>query len=276
MRQIRPTDEADIEGNEQAITELKDGINLARTDVPSDLPPPSEEVYLRALNLSKKLEDSNIPTKMSSSGDLLLDMTGYQSSDDDALKAEIVARKILSEELEGSYDIGSLIGADENGNLWIYRSEEAKEAANRKASVSGLHALKNPAAMRSADALSDPGYHSDDGQSEASVELRKSDSRIRRDSDSAVGMSTPGSPDSKSDEPREPVKNYAKTLRLTSDQLRALNLKPGANSMSFTVNKASCQGFMYYWRQDVPIVISDIDGTITKYAKVIVSQIVRF
>lgn len=34
--------------------------------------------------------------------------------------------------------------------------------------------------------------------------------------------------------------------------------------MSFTVNRATCQAFMYLWRYDVPVVISDIDGTITK------------
>jgi len=92
----------------------------------------------------------------------MLDMTGYKSSDDDALRAEIIARKILSEELEGNYDIGALIGADENGNLWIYSSEEAKEAASQRAAMAGIptHALLT------SDAASDPGYHSEE-ESEA-------------------------------------------------------------------------------------------------------------
>jgi phosphatidate phosphatase LPIN len=34
--------------------------------------------------------------------------------------------------------------------------------------------------------------------------------------------------------------------------------------MSFTVNRSKCEAFMFYWKHDVPIVISDIDGTITK------------
>lgn len=34
--------------------------------------------------------------------------------------------------------------------------------------------------------------------------------------------------------------------------------------MSFSVNRATCTAYMYYWTHDVPIVISDIDGTITK------------
>jgi phosphatidate phosphatase LPIN len=34
--------------------------------------------------------------------------------------------------------------------------------------------------------------------------------------------------------------------------------------MSFTVGRATCPAVMYYWTAEVPIVISDIDGTITK------------
>ena len=49
-----------------------------------------------------------------------------------------------------------------------------------------------------------------------------------------------------------------------------MNLKEGKNSLSFSVTssfagKATCTAHMFYWKWDVPIVISDIDGTITKY-----------
>jgi phosphatidate phosphatase LPIN len=202
----------------------------------------------------------------------MLDMTGYKSSEEDALKAELIARKILAEELEGNYDIGALIGADESGNVWIYSSEEAKEAADRKAGLSSLSA----AAMRSTDAISDPGYHSDDGQSDGDErEARKmSAAHIRRDSDSAVGLTTPpDSPPATTGNSGEPTKNYAKTLRLSSDQLKTLDLRPGANKMSFTVNRSTCEANMYLWRHEVPIVISDIDGTITKYAIVKLSEL---
>lgn len=221
----------------------------------STSPPPvsPSEAMARAINLSKKLFVSNIPNKVTDSGDLMLDMTGYKSSEEEALRAEVVARKILADELEGNYDIGALIGADENGNLWIYSSEEAKAAANRKIGLGML----NEDALRSADAVSDPGYHSDGGQSDTTAEFPP---HIRRDSDSAVGLSTP----SHSPEPSGETRNYAKTLRLTSDQLKALDLKPGANTMSFTVNRSTCAANMFYWKHDTPIVISDIDGTITK------------
>lgn len=218
-------------------------------------PPPlsADEAMARAIALSKKLFTSNIPNKVTESGDLMLDMTGYKSSDEEALRAEVIARKVLADEVEGNYDIGALIGADENGNLWIYSSEEAKAAAMQKSGISVL----NDEAMRSTDALSDPGYHSDDAQSNTTETYP---SHYRRDSDSGIGLVTPpDSPDATGG-----TKSYAKTLRLTSDQLKALNLKPGANTVSFTVNRSTCNAFMFYWQHDVPIVISDIDGTITK------------
>ncbi|KAI0383998.1 LNS2-domain-containing protein [Hypomontagnella monticulosa] len=219
-------------------------------------PPPlaPREAIQRAMTLSKELSAVNIPSRVTETGDLMLDMTGYKASEEDAIKAEILARKILSEELEGDYDIGALFGMDEEGNLWIYSSEDAKEAAMKK-TVASLR----PSPTLAIDAASDPGYQSDD--STTSTQLPS-----HRRSESDVGQSilqtpptTPGSSSA-----GNPNKNYAKTLRLTSDQLKALNLKPGENSMSFTVNRATCQAYMYLWQHDVPVVISDIDGTITK------------
>jgi phosphatidate phosphatase LPIN len=186
----------------------------------------------------------------------MLDMTGYKSSDDDALRAEVIARKILSEELEGNYDIGALIGADENGNLWIYSSEEAKEAASQRAALAGIPSHS----VLINDAASDPGYHSE-SESESNTPIIVTHRRTESDS-GPLGLQTP--PKTPPDTAGDPNRNYAKTLRLTSDQLKALGLKPGPNPMSFTVNRATCQAYMYLWRYDVPIVISDIDGTITK------------
>ena len=238
---------------------------LAKDNAPSpprrsQSPPPlsPKEAYSRAISLSKKLSGSNIPSRVTESGDLMLDMTGYKSSEDDALRAEVIARKILAEELEGNYDIGALIGADEHGNLWIYSSEEAKEAASRQATFSSI----GPNGGLPDDARSDPGYHSDSEKSVGS-EPQPTQRHHRSQSDLQQGYPTPPHTPTPGD---NTSRNYAKTLRLTSDQLKALNLKPGANPMSFTVNKATCPANMYLWNYSVPIVISDIDGTITKYA----------
>lgn len=229
----------------------------------SQSPPllPTKEAIERAMALSKQLSASNIPSQVTETGDLMLDMTGYKSSDDDALRAEVIARKILSEELEGSYDIGALIGADEHGNLWIYSSEEAKEAAMHRALITG-HAPMPSSSILTSDAASDPGYHSDDGSDITSTSAVPG--RRRTGSDQGLGLQTPPRTPPDSTTAGDPNRNYAKTLRLTSDQLKTLNLKPGPNPMSFTVNRATCHASMYLWKHDVPIVISDIDGTITK------------
>lgn len=190
----------------------------------------------------------------------MLDMTGFKESEEDAIRAEILARNVLSEELEGNYDIGALFGMDEQGNLWIYSSEEAKDAAMRKTMDHGLRA----ATFDAADAVSDPGYASDDSTGTTSamtIGHRRSGSDVGHSS-LETPPSSPGSQRVKAT--GDPNRNYAKTLRLTSDQLKALDLKPGENNVSFTVNRATCSAQMYLWKHETPVVISDIDGTITK------------
>jgi phosphatidate phosphatase LPIN len=213
-----------------------------------------KEAYDRAMTLSKKLSSSNIRSQVTESGDLMLDMKGYKTSEDEALRAEAVARKLLSEELEGNYDIGSLIGTDDQGNLWIYSSEEARDAANRKASNQTLEATN---ALSTNDTASDPGYHSDSDRSPSPLLTAKTHPHGHQRAQSEEYQPPPRMSG-------EQGRNFAKTLRLTSDQLKQLNLRSGENTMSFTVNRATCTAYMYYWKWDVPIVISDIDGTITK------------
>ncbi|GFE54454.1 LNS2 Lipin Ned1 Smp2 domain-containing protein [Babesia ovis] len=62
---------------------------------------------------------------------------------------------------------------------------------------------------------------------------------------------------------------YRVSLRPTSDQLASLNLKMGMNRITFTVNSSwqgtkSVHARLYLWPSDARIVISDVDGTITK------------
>lgn len=192
---------------------------------------------------------------MTDSGDLVLDMIGYKSGEEEVLRLEVIARKLLADELEGNYDIGSLIGPDKDGKIVIYHSEEAKEAANRKTSYQHL----DQGVILANDAASDPGYHSgSDKSGKGSPTMKGGHQRAQSEQlTSPEPMPTSSSGD----------RNFAKTLRLTSDQLKQLNLKPGGTPMSFTVNKATCQAYLYYWSYDVPIVVSDVDGTITKYVK---------
>ncbi|XP_064651749.1 phosphatidate phosphatase LPIN2-like isoform X2 [Lineus longissimus] len=62
---------------------------------------------------------------------------------------------------------------------------------------------------------------------------------------------------------------YRKAVRLSSEQLRALNLQEGRNEVTYSVTTAyqgttKCTSYIYKWRYDDRIIISDIDGTITK------------
>ncbi|KIM91230.1 hypothetical protein PILCRDRAFT_811742 [Piloderma croceum F 1598] len=62
-------------------------------------------------------------------------------------------------------------------------------------------------------------------------------------------------------------KKFAKTLRLTSDQLKSLNLKPGANTITFSLSTSgviACTARIFVWDSTDLVVVSDIDGTITK------------
>lgn len=65
----------------------------------------------------------------------------------------------------------------------------------------------------------------------------------------------------------EARKRYAKTLRLTSDQLKALDLKLGTNTITFSLTTGgapACTARIFVWEATDRIVVSDIDGTITK------------
>ncbi|CAH0766917.1 unnamed protein product [Diatraea saccharalis] len=69
--------------------------------------------------------------------------------------------------------------------------------------------------------------------------------------------------------PKRRHSSFRKTLRLSSEQIKELNLREGMNEMVFSVTTAyqgttRCKCNVFRWRYDDKIVISDIDGTITK------------
>uniref|UniRef100_A0A182WIS4 phosphatidate phosphatase n=1 Tax=Anopheles minimus TaxID=112268 RepID=A0A182WIS4_9DIPT len=62
---------------------------------------------------------------------------------------------------------------------------------------------------------------------------------------------------------------YRKTLRLSSERIKALNLLDGMNEIEFSVTTAyqgttRCKCYLFKWKHNDKVVISDIDGTITK------------
>jgi len=64
-------------------------------------------------------------------------------------------------------------------------------------------------------------------------------------------------------------KRFRKTLRLSSEMLAEMKLKHGSNEIEFSVTTAfqgttRCKCHIYLWHHTDKVVISDIDGTITK------------
>jgi phosphatidate phosphatase LPIN len=63
---------------------------------------------------------------------------------------------------------------------------------------------------------------------------------------------------------------FKKTMILSSDQLKRLNLKLGTNKVEFSVTTAlqgttTVESNIFFFDHMTKFVISDIDGTITKY-----------
>ncbi|XP_078072194.1 phosphatidate phosphatase LPIN2 [Mustelus asterias] len=63
--------------------------------------------------------------------------------------------------------------------------------------------------------------------------------------------------------------SYKKSLRLSSEQIVSLKLKEGPNDVVFSITTqyqgtCRCEGTIYLWNWDDKVIISDIDGTITK------------
>ncbi|XP_028845463.1 phosphatidate phosphatase LPIN1 isoform X2 [Denticeps clupeoides] len=94
----------------------------------------------------------------------------------------------------------------------------------------------------------------------------KDDSSSEEEGRAARLSSVPIKPDPV---PTPAIVCYQKTLRLTSEQLAHLQLQDGPNSVIFSVTTqyqgtCRCEGTIYLWNWDDKIVISDIDGTITR------------
>jgi phosphatidate phosphatase LPIN len=122
----------------------------------------------------------------------MLDTHGYKSTDEDTKQLDSLAREIFAEET-GGQNLDTLIGHDRDGNLWIYASEEAKQYAEAREKHDFPEQQSRPL-LKALTSLSTP-----------------EDGRISR------AESEPAIPTI--DKSKEEGYSYAKTLRLTSDQL---------------------------------------------------------
>jgi len=138
---------------------------------------------------------------------------------------------------------------------WWSRSRNAEPA--QRPNLKSMNTAP-PTVQRSNTQLPQPG---------ASPTKRSSSVTPLSASHSASELGTPASPLSDASSEDDKPKRYAKTLRLTSEQLKTLDLKPGANSITFSLSAtgvAACTARLFVWDHTDQVVISDIDGTITK------------
>uniref|UniRef100_A0A2K6GTE0 phosphatidate phosphatase n=1 Tax=Propithecus coquereli TaxID=379532 RepID=A0A2K6GTE0_PROCO len=142
-----------------------------------------------------------------------------------------------------------------SGRWWFWRKRESMtkqlpESKEGKSEVPPTRDLpssaKEPASARPAE--------DDSSSDEGSQELEES---IKVDS-------VPTEPLSHSS-----TTSYKKSLRLSSDQIAKLKLHDGPNDIVFSITTqyqgtCRCAGTIYLWNWNDKIIISDIDGTITK------------
>ncbi|XP_074755234.1 phosphatidate phosphatase LPIN2 isoform X3 [Athene noctua] len=142
-----------------------------------------------------------------------------------------------------------------SGRWWFWRKRESMtkqipEAKEGKAETQRANEL--PATIK--EQVNSRPPEDDSSSDEASQELKES---LKIDS-APVEHPTHGN-----------ITSYKKSLRLSSDQIAKLKLRDGPNDVVFSITTqyqgtCRCAGTIYLWNWNDKIIISDIDGTITK------------
>ena len=146
--------------------------------------------------------------------DVMLDAQGYKASAEDTKQFDALAREIFREETgQGQDSLDTLIGHDQDGNLWIYASEEAKQYAESQSQSRDNTGTSTPISSSPALSTAIPPSPS----SQPTRPLLKSLTNISQEEEGRISRaeSEPAMPTLKPDEGY----SYAKTLRLTSEQL---------------------------------------------------------
>lgn len=227
----RPNDDEDME-NRIALTDSNN------TRSPSKSPTPSATIQLKiAFEKARKITQKlNIPSKIDINGDMVLDMDGYKPNSQKNIDVsdEYFKTNFLKE-------INDLTKNNEDDseieyNLWDQIVSKDKDG--------NIRILNNNSG--DFDELNlDDEFNNQEGLFQlASNDESYAPTKERQATD----------------------KTYFKTLRLTSEQLQKMNLHYGENKLRFKLNQANSQieSNLYLWKANTPIVISDIDGTITK------------
>lgn len=214
--------------------------------------------------LNKKLTQIHIPSKSDNNGDLLLDMEGYKPSQDMMHDTDMQLKQLLKDELGSELDISQFIKEDGNGSIRIINPYESLNT--HPLSVPG-----SPSINASEPALDLSAHGTLKSDADESI-ISTGSSELLSDASTTINTDSQNTDIQLMNHEKEGRslvannKRFIKTIRLTSDQLRALGLIYGENDLQFSIDhgKAIVSSKLFVWRWDVPIVISDIDGTITK------------
>lgn len=214
----------------------------------SKSPTPSLHLKLAFEKARKITQKLNIPTKIDVNGDMVLDMDGYKpNSQKNIDNTDEVFKKIFMKEVRNMSESeiknqthGHLIDSIDNDYDQLYKFWDQIICKDKNGNIRILNKDNE------LNVLQDDLENSD-GLSISSDKLAE------------IASSTLNSDDNDS-------KTYFKTLRLTSEQLQKMNLHYGCNKLRFKLSQGNSHiiSNLFLWKSTTPIVISDIDGTITK------------
>ncbi|XP_063063610.1 phosphatidate phosphatase LPIN2-like [Engraulis encrasicolus] len=139
-----------------------------------------------------------------------------------------------------------------SGRWWFWR--KSFKQSDSKSEASATSSREEPAISKDK-----PTQHKKavDASSEEEPELRQAAAVTERPSDRAPS------------EGHINTHSYKKSLRLSSDQIASLKLRYGPNDVVFSITTqyqgtCRCEGTIYLWNWNDKVIVSDIDGTITK------------
>ncbi|XP_035597375.1 phosphatidate phosphatase LPIN2-like isoform X2 [Oncorhynchus keta] len=146
-----------------------------------------------------------------------------------------------------------------SGRWWFWRKSSVKQSSeaklDRQESLSETHRdTESPVLDQQSPAVPQQKAAADSSSDEESKELNAlaSTERVQTEISAPTGSHS-----------------YKKSLRLSSDQIVSLKLREGPNDVTFSITTqyqgtCRCEGTIYLWNWDDKVIISDIDGTITK------------
>ncbi|XP_063075235.1 phosphatidate phosphatase LPIN2 isoform X2 [Engraulis encrasicolus] len=146
-----------------------------------------------------------------------------------------------------------------SGRWWFWRKRS--DSTIKPSESTGKLEMKDPQ-------LDDVGGPSQDSRALQAQEQDSSSDEETKELSATAGVSLERS--SQPDAAGHPMAHsYKKSLRLSSHQIASLKLKEGPNDVTFSITTqyqgtCRCEGTIYLWNWDDKVIISDIDGTITK------------